>query len=152
MAKDRLVTGLIAVAILAFLDSIVTQATGLLPFVLMRAIKPDYSLFSPIFAGVKILTLIISPVGAFLLGYYAPAAFDGEATLAKVTAFVFAVGYICSAVGFLLGFWFVPWGVIARGSFLTQLLTYGVMAVSATVELTIAVVGGSALARVKVAT
>lgn len=148
MGIDRLSTGLIAVAILAFLDSIVTRTAGFLPFVLLRAIKPDYSFFSPIFAAVWIVTLIVSPIGAFLLGYYATAALDVEATLAKVTAFVFVVGYIGSAVGFVLGIWFAPSGVeVDGGSFLTQLVSSGIRAVNGTVELTIAVVGGAALGR-----
>lgn len=147
MSIDRLPIGLIAAGILAFLDSIITRAAGFLPFLLRgRVTEPS---FAPLFAVVWLVILLVSPVGAFLLGYYGTTAFDLEARLGEVTAFVLVVGYICSAVGFLLGIWLAPSGVeVDGGSFLTQLVSSVIMAVNATVELTIAVVGGAALGRV----
>lgn len=143
---DRLPSALLAVAVLALLDGLVSRVLAYLPVVLFAG-GTTASSIGPILAVGSLLILLVSPVGTFLLGYYAAAALDVETALPGVVAFVFVVAYLGSVVGFVIGVGFAPPEVETAGSFLARLITGATRGLGETVVLTVAVVGGAALGR-----
>lgn len=149
MATTRPSTSIVlAVAGLALLDGFVGRVLAYLPAVLLARGATGASL-GPVVALGSVLTLLVSPLGAMLLGVYGATDLDVSARLTTTTAAVFLLAYVGYVAGLTLGMQFAPVEVEVAESFLVQLLNAAIRAIGGTVVVTVAVVGGAALGRLR---
>lgn len=139
---------LLAVVGLALLDGFLTRVLAYLPAVVVARGAPGDSV-APIVAAGSVLAILVSPVVAFLFGSRVADDLAVADRLAATTAILFVLGFVGVVAGLAAGILVAPGDLDAAGSLGVRLLVGGMEGVAGGTVLTLAVVGGAALGRVR---